>query len=309
MGVGTDLNTHLLDRIVEATRAAGQYGLPGEDLELKLSRFHGKIASPVLSNVELAVEGDVRVAKLHPTPLPDLFQGEQMVVLGRYTGSGPARLVLTGSVAGGRRRFTLAGTFPEREAGRGFLPRLWAMRRVGFILNQIRLHGEHAELRDEAAALARRHGIVTPYTSWLILEDEGRRKVADRDRTLRSFAADGRVRAEAKRMYDAAQAERSGGGAVGDAQAGLGDAGGRAVTVAVERQRTQTVAGRTFFDNGGQWIDARAQERPAARRERVAFASDAYFALLDREPAVAPWLSQGRNVVLLLGDTVYEVGE
>ena len=331
LGVGTDVNTHLLDRIVQATRAAGQYVLPGEDLELKLSGFYGKIASPVLTNLELAVEGDVRVSKFHPAPLPDLFKGEQLVVLGRYAGSGRATLTLTGTMAGEQRRFSLTRSFPEKDEGREFLPRLWAMRRVGFLLDQIRLHGENAELRDEAAALARRHGIVTPYTSWLILEDEGRRNVAVHDRTLQAFAADEAVRADAKRMYEAAQGEASGAGAVGDAQAldvlnraatlaapaaanvraaagqaGLGAAGARAVTGAVARQRTQTVAGRTFFENAGQWIDGRVQERPEARRERITFASDAYFALLDREPA-ARWLAQGRNVVVLVGDTVYEV--
>jgi len=332
LGVGTDVNTHLLDRIVQATRAAGQYVLPGEDLELKLSGFYGKIASPVLTNLELAVEGDVRVSKFHPAPLPDLFKGEQLVVLGRYAGSGRATLTLTGTMAGEQRRFSLTRSFPEKDEGREFLPRLWAMRRVGFLLDQIRLHGENAELRDEAAALARRHGIVTPYTSWLILEDEGRRNVAVHDRTLQAFAADEAVRADAKRMYKAAQDEASGAGAVGDAQAldvlnraatlaapaaangraaagqaGLGAAGARAVTGAVARQRTQTVAGRTFFENAGQWIDGRVQERPEARRERITFASDAYFALLDREPAAARWLAQGRNVVVLVGDTVYEV--
>ena len=332
LGVGTDVNTHLLDRIVQATRAAGQYVLPGEDLELKLSSFYGKIASPVLTNLELAADGDVRLSKLHPAPLPDLFTGEQLVVLGRFTGHGRATLTLTGMVAGEKRRFTVARTFPERDEAREFLPRLWAVRRVGFLLDQIRLHGESRELRDEAAALARRWGIVTPYTSWLILEDEGRRNVAARDRTLQTFAADGRARAEAGRIYKSANAEASGAGAVGDAQAydalsragslaapaaanastWRGQAGRRAgdaaaVEQAVERQQARTVSGRTFYDNAGQWIDARVQDRPDARRERVTFGSDAYFALLDRDPAAAGWLAQGRNVVLLVGDTVYEV--
>ncbi|MFM9058506.1 MAG: VIT and vWA domain-containing protein [Planctomycetaceae bacterium] len=332
LGVGTDVNTHLLDRIVQATRAAGQYVLPGEDLELKLSSFYGKIASPVLTNLELAAEGDVRLSKLHPAPLPDLFKGEQLVVLGRFTGTGRATLTLTGMVGGEKRRFTIARTFPERDDAREFLPRLWAVRRVGFLLDQIRLHGESQELRDEAAALARRWGIVTPYTSWLILEDEGRRNVATRDRTLQEFAADGRARAEAGRIYASAQDEASGAGAVGDAQAydvlskadrlsapaaanastWRGQAGRKAgdaaaVEQAVERQQARTVSGRTFYNNAGQWIDARVQDRPDARRERVPFGSDAYFALLDRDPAAARWLSQGRNVVVLVGDTVYEV--
>ncbi|MFM7137390.1 MAG: VIT and vWA domain-containing protein [Planctomycetota bacterium] len=333
-GVGTDVNTHLLDRIVETTRAASQYVLPGEDLELKLVNFYGRIASPVLANLELAAEGDVRLSKLHPAPLPDLFKGEQLVVFGRYQGKGRATITLTGTVAGEPRRFTLTKSFPERDDGRDFLPRLWAARRVGFLLDQIRLHGESKEVRDEATALARRFGIVTPYTSWLILEDEGRRNVAAADRTLQALEADGEARAQAGRMYAAARERASGSAAVGDAQAldtlrraeklaapaaanakawrgqaGEEAGGAAAVHRAVESQQTQTVAGRTFYANAGQWIDGRVQERPEARREKITFGSDAYFALLDRDPAVARWLALGRNVVVLVGDTIVEVLE
>jgi Ca-activated chloride channel family protein len=333
-GVGTDVNTHLLDRIVETTRAASQYVLPGEDLELKLANFYGKIASPVLANLELTVEGDVRLSKLHPTPLPDLFKGEQLVVLGRSSGTGRATLTLTGTVAGEQRRFTLTKSFPEQDDRRDFLPRLWAARRVGFLLDQIRLHGESQEVREEAATLARRYGIVTPYTSWLILEDEGRRNVAATDRTLQALEADREARAQAGRMYAAARETASGAAAVGDAQAydtlrraeklaapaaanaksWRGQAGeeasrSAAVQRAVEGQQTQNVAGRTFYANAGQWIDARVQERPAAKREKVPFGSDAYFALLDRDPSAAQWLALGRNVVVLVGDTIVEVVE
>jgi Ca-activated chloride channel family protein len=333
-GVGTDVNTHLLDRIVETTRAASQYVLPGEDLELKLANFYGKIASPVLANLELTVEGDVRLSKLHPTPLPDLFKGEQLVVLGRSSGTGRATLTLTGTVAGEQRRFTLTKSFPEQDDRRDFLPRLWAARRVGFLLDQIRLHGESQEVREEAATLARRYGIVTPYTSWLILEDEGRRNVAATDRTLQALEADREARAQAGRMYAAARETASGAAAVGDAQAydtlrraeklaapaaanakswrgqaGEEAGGAAAVQRAVEGQQTQNVAGRTFYANAGQWIDARVQERPTAKREKIPFGSEAYFALLDRDPSVAQWLALGRNVVVLVGDTVVEVVE
>jgi Ca-activated chloride channel family protein len=333
-GLGTDVNTHLLDRIVEQTRAASQYVLPEEDLELKLANFYGKIASPVLANLSLAVEGDVRLSEMHPATLPDLFKGEQLIVLGRFAGSGQATLTLTGSVAGQQRSFIITKSFPEQDDAHDFLPRLWAARRVGFLLDQIRLHGESEELRDEAATLARRYGIVTPYTSWLILEDEGRRNVAAADRTLQAFEADREARAFAGRMYESARGRTSGAGAVGDAQAldtllraeklaapaaanakawrgqaGEPAGGAAAVQRAVESQQTQTVAGRTFYANAGQWIDARVQERPEARRETIPFASDAYFALLDREPWLAPWLALGRSVIILVGDTVVEVVE
>ena len=70
------------------------------------------------------------------------------------------------------------------------MPRLWATRRVGFLLDEIRLHGETSELRDETTELARKYGIVTPYTAYLILEDEERRDVPVASRSLQQMSAD-----------------------------------------------------------------------------------------------------------------------
>ena len=69
-GIGTDVNTHLLDRVTEQTRAASQYVLPEEDLEVKVSNFFAKIKEPVLANPTLKFTGDIRTTKLYPSPRP-----------------------------------------------------------------------------------------------------------------------------------------------------------------------------------------------------------------------------------------------
>ncbi len=50
------------------------------------------------------------------------------------------------------------------------LPRLWATRRVGWLLDEMRMHGESAELRGEVIRLARElgpgHTIVTVLTDY-----------------------------------------------------------------------------------------------------------------------------------------------
>ena len=52
------------------------------------------------------------------------------------------------------------------------MARLWATRRVGQLLEEIRLKGENEELKDEIVALAKEFGLVTPYTSYLVQEEE-----------------------------------------------------------------------------------------------------------------------------------------
>lgn len=334
-GIGTDVNTHLLDQVAQTTRAVSQYVLPDEDIELKVSSFYTKISQPVLANLKLTVGGDLRLAKLYPTDLPDLFQGEQLVVVGRYTGAGDTALTLAGSVNGQPRSFSYDARFTRQSTEHSFIPRLWATRRVGFLLDQIRLHGENKELRDEAAALARQYGIVTPYTAYLIVEDEARRDVPTSVRTLQLIDRDETIRARAGRMYEEVNKVASGDAAVGGAQAldalkgaetpaaapamanfhvlqgqtGAVAAEGARVQQALQAQQTRFIRGRTFYQNGTLWVDAQVQSRSNVQPVQVKFNSDEYFALLHKHPDAAQWLSVGTHVQLVLNDTVYEIVE
>src|SRR5436190_4091036 len=206
-GIGTDVNTHLLDRITEETRAVSTYVLPEEDLEVKVSNFFAKIKEPVLANPTLKFTGDVRVSKLYPSPLPDLFKGEQLVLVGRYSGKGDSAAVVDGMVNGAEKKFSYDVKFADESSENEFIPRLWATRRVGYLLDEIRLHGENTELRDECTELARKYGIVTPYTAYLIVEDETRRQVPAQVRSLQSFDKDGAVREEAEHAWRAYKME------------------------------------------------------------------------------------------------------
>ena len=207
-GIGTDLNTHLLDRLAEATKAFSQYVIPTEDIEVKLSNFYTKIKDPVLSNVTVAFTGaDVKTSQLYPGTMPDLFKGEMIVAFGRYSGKGAAAVHITGTLAGEKKEFVQDVNFADSDTKNEFIPRLWATRRVGWLLDQIRKNGETPEVKDEVVRLARQHGIVTPYTAYLILEDEQRRGVPVAMRTMRELEADRKAVDAAKSIYDLTVAE------------------------------------------------------------------------------------------------------
>jgi Ca-activated chloride channel family protein len=196
-GLGTDVNAHLLDRIADHTHATSDYVLPDEDIEVKVSNFFAKIREPVLSNVALAFPDGVHVSKLYPQALPDLFKGEQLVVSGRYTGDGSGNCVLTGDADGVKQAFSVPVTFSRENLDRPFVPRLWASRRVAYLLDQIRLHGDNPELKDEVSDIAREFGLVTPYTAYLIMQDEQRRNVSASNQIMRDFSRDADAQAKA----------------------------------------------------------------------------------------------------------------
>lgn len=344
-GIGSDVNTHLLDKIAEETRAFSQYVTTGEDIEVKVSSFYSKIRDPLLANIKINVlGGDVRFTRQYPSALPDLFKGEQLILAGRFSGSGSAKVQLQGTVNGVKKSFTAPVEFPERESEHDFIPRLWATRRVGALLDQIRLNGENSELRNEVTELARKYGIVTPYTAYLIMEDEARRAVPMSAQTLPSASAAPIVRERAANEYKDFLQKQSGDAAVNATVAAqnlrhaqnvqsynyrsemmrapmsaASATGGRAMmggvagaTTKLENEAAQTqqfVGGRTFYQNGNQWVDTKVQTVKAQAAQRIKFNSESYFALLTRYPKLAPVLALGSNVQFVHDGEVIEVYE
>jgi Ca-activated chloride channel family protein len=172
-GVGDDVNASMLDALAEQTRAISSYVREAEDIEAKVSSLYAKISNPVLTNLKLSLPTDnVKLSEIYPPQLPDLFHGTQLVVLGRYTGQGHVAVKLTGNVGKDSKDFVYETAFADKTGEeKNFVEDLWARRKVGYLLDQIRVNGAKKELVEEVVNLAKRYGITTPYTSYLIVPD------------------------------------------------------------------------------------------------------------------------------------------
>jgi len=170
-GVGYDVNTHLLDQLAVENHGAVVYVEPGQSLERALTEFYGQIAHPLLTEVEIAFEG-MKVSEVYPQQVPDLFVGSSLVLTGKYRPS--SRLVtvrLTGQTAEVKREYA-ASFVLKTDSDQAFIPRLWATRKVGQLLDRVRVEGESEALVAEIKALGLGYGIVTPYTTLLIQSQE-----------------------------------------------------------------------------------------------------------------------------------------
>jgi Ca-activated chloride channel family protein len=171
-GVGDDVHAQFLDALSDNSRAISTYVRESEDIEAKVSSLYGKISNPVLSNLKLTIGEGVTLNEIYPPQLPDLFHGSQLVVLGRYNGKGHTAITLEGTVGMEVKKFVYELNFADKTPGdKAFVEDLWARRKVGYLLDQIRLNGEKKELVDEVVTLAKRYGITTPYTSYLLVPD------------------------------------------------------------------------------------------------------------------------------------------
>jgi Ca-activated chloride channel homolog len=305
-GVGDDLNTHFLDKLTEATRAARTYVGEKENLELPVSAFYQKIKSPVLIDLGLKFPGTMKVFQAYPRDLPDLFKGSQLTVFGRYSGTGDT-VTLTGTVDGKRVSIPYKANFPTRADGNGLIAPLWATQRIGYLLDQIRLHREEKELVDEVTRLARTFGVITPYTSYLITENE-RANVPSANQTMDSVPS-------LKGEYDAMQSKagRFSVQASKEVQALKGAQNSAQINQGAARAniaaRSKNVQGRAVYQMGSNWVDSKVQSVKDQKVNRVKFGSAAYFELLTREPKAAQFLALGKNVRFALNEKIYEVYE
>lgn len=169
-GVGDDLNARLLDRMAEEGNGTSDFARDGRDFELKIGGFYDKVANPVLSDLALDLTA-FGAYDVYPKRLGDLFKGAQLVVMGRYRTPKDGTVLLTGSFNGKKQVFEYRADATKESKQFDFVPRLWAIRKVGYLLEEIRLRGEKTELKEEIIALGKKYGIVTPYTSYLVVED------------------------------------------------------------------------------------------------------------------------------------------
>ena len=281
-GGGHEVNTHLLDRLAGDNGGASTYVTPGENIEVAVSTFYTKVSNPVLTKLKLEVEGG-RLRDFYPRELPNLFRGAQIVQLGRLEVSGDAVVVeLSGDILGDTQVFTREISIGDGGGGAEFLPRLWATRKVGFLLDQIRLHGEEEELVDEIVALSRRYGIITPYTSFLIVEDDLVTPIAE----------------------DSALRDQSGAEAVKASE----DVASYAEASTPTRVRSLEVrygGDKTFYLRDGFWEDSQYDHSLEARA--VGYGTEGYFRLLRDRPELGRFLALGKNIRFNSGEEQFRI--
>ena len=319
-GVGHDVNTRLLDALAMDGEGATDYVLPGEDIEVRMSAFHDKISTPVLADVRLRIDG-VETDDLYPKRIGDLHRGGQIALVGRFRGNGQTRATVELRGHDGERERTFQypvrfdGSSPEND----FLPRLWAGRKVMFLLNEIKLNGANRELVDEVVRLATRYGIVTPYTSFLIAEDQplsqgpmprremSRRAVEDE---FRKDAAEGYAGKPAVERAKSVQAASGNSPAAPPASAAPLDAMARqeadraGLDGGKMQERLQIAGGKGWYRQGQVWVDGTLDEKDLAAGRQIAFGSEEYFRLLRENPAAAQYFKLGQQVSFRMGGEV-----
>lgn len=309
-GFGYDVNTALLDKIGTDNGGISDYVQPKEDLEVKVSNFFARVSSPVLSELEIDL-GPVQTESMYPRKIGDLFKGMQAVVIGRYRNESDLNnitLQLRGKARRENRNFVYNDLdFPMRSEDNDFLPRLWASRRVGWLVEEMRNNGETKELRDEVIQLGTRYGIVTPYTSYLAT-----------DGSFQMTARDSRGGAQLAPSADMRMREKSGADSVqmsvqqnamksNATLAGSPKKRAEEQVIVKDSNVDRFISNRNFYRQGNVWIDSDFKVERKLPETTIKFASEEYFILATREKGIAQYLAIGDEVTVVWKDRVYRI--
>ncbi len=273
-GVGVDVNTPLLEKIAYESRATTTFVLPSEDVEVKVADVFKRLRGPVLADPNLTVNEDerrVHARELIPGRIPDVFEGDQIVLLGQYKGDEPLEFTLRGNYRGTARVFKFRLGLDNATTRNGFVPRLWASRKIGMLVDAIREQGgssgvvsyqakktpsaANKELVDEIVRLSTEFGILTEYTSFLALEGT-------------DFSRKDKVFSEAQnRLRDRAMYTRSG---LSSVNQDVNNQIQKAMTCVNPRNEyldssmnkvatttVQQVCDLAFYKRGTRWVDSR----------------------------------------------------
>ena len=298
MGLGHDVNAHLLDKLAEATQGSSEYIAGDEEIDAKVAALYDRLSHPVLTDVKLAF-GNLRPHSVYPKTMPALFKGSQFMVFGRYREGGKQVFTISGELAGKQVEYVCEADLPDQPGGErnDFIAPLWAARKIGHLLQEIRLHGENNELIEEVVRLSKQFGIVTEYTQF----------IASSNTELSSELALDYARGQIQR----ANQQQAGKWAVNQAR-NDSDLQSRIVATkeantfvnrqgkVVANENIRQFGDRVFYLRDGQWVDGK--ETGERKTRTVKLFSEEYQALLESDRDFAQAQQLGWAVSINVGD-------
>lgn len=162
-GIGEEPSKTFLSELAKENGGYAMFISDNDSIPLIVQNHLERISRPVLSDLSINY-GGLAVYDAFPQKLPDLFYGNQVNQTGRFTKAGRYTVTLKGKIRG--ENFTLSKEVDfESEFGNKSVSRLWAKRKIDFLLDEIAKYGEKKELKDAIIDLSIRFNILTKYTA------------------------------------------------------------------------------------------------------------------------------------------------
>jgi Ca-activated chloride channel family protein len=301
----------LLEQLSLEGRGSAEFVRPDESVERMVGVVANRLVDPVLTDVRVRVEGDVRLSRMLPMQPSDLFADRDLVVLARYSGHGSGRITVEGNRRGASVRWTSTVDFPDRERQNPFVARLWAAQRVGFLSAEKRKNGGTSEVDEEIRTLGERYGIPTEFTSYLVVEP--RMVVANR-RALDATAMVPDARQAQQAQTRDARTQRFEEAKAASVQRAAQSLvaldslrGGVSVATGEMAATVRRVDSRTFVLRDSTWTDQRY--RSGMSLTKIKPFTKAYFDLVSALPELRAPFALGNRVIVVGRDRAISLSD
>ncbi|MCW2307144.1 VIT and vWA domain-containing protein [Rhodobium gokarnense] len=193
--MGNSANEPLLGAMTRASGGTSLNVSNSDDIVGALMTATSKLTHTALHDVKVKLDpagGDLRLADMTGNDVRSLYRGEQLILFGHYWGKGPADITLTAKLSGKPVSYSTTFEFPETTVRNPEIERLWAFSAIEREMWAMEMLDEGADAKQAVIDLSKEYGIVTPFTSMIVVRDEVFQKLAI-DRTN-----DARLKREAK---------------------------------------------------------------------------------------------------------------
>jgi Ca-activated chloride channel homolog len=168
-GIGHDVNKQLLTRIADNHQGKAMF-IADQEVEPRISALYKNVCNPVILDAQLSFDRD-DVIQVYPQTISNLYQGQQVLITGRYQHSGPLHLQLNGQAFGQPVQYDFSLTLPDTlDPQYHFLPQVWAKQKIEQMLVDYYLLEPYTSkaqtIKQQIIEFSISYGIASPFTSF-----------------------------------------------------------------------------------------------------------------------------------------------
>ncbi len=168
-GIGGDANTQLLTLLANNNNGLSEF-LESQDLQTAISNFYLTIQNPVLLYPQVGFTPPV-VYATHPANLPNLFKGQQLILVGRYQEPTDVNIHFSGTAFGQPVAYDYTVPLADSSVQNlQFLPRLWAKQTMKDLYQDFFSFPvgspEAAAIEETIVGISLCYGVISPFTSF-----------------------------------------------------------------------------------------------------------------------------------------------
>ncbi len=169
--MGNSANRPMLQALTRVSNGFAISVSNSDDIVGKIMEATSKVTHQSLHGVELSIHG-VKTSNVSPRKISSLYRGQQLVVFGHYRGEGLADIHLSGKISGEKKDYSTQIEFPATANAHPELERLWAYSSIQDMMQEMDDFGEDADLKHAVTDLSIEYGLVSNYTSMVVVRDE-----------------------------------------------------------------------------------------------------------------------------------------